>query len=166
MDNKQITKELALKVYREFEKYDKSIMVVIKGHLLVEESLNVIIDNFVHHPSKLAKSRLSFFQKIHLARSMSVSDQDNSVWKLIEKLNSLRNDVAHKLNSENRQDKIDELIRLYEDEIEESDEIETSNQEQTLKFAVSFCLGFLMAYELEVKRFRKIVDKLDATFNK
>jgi hypothetical protein len=45
--------------------------VVLKGHLLIEEALDGIISNFVFHSERIGEARLSFAQKVNLARSMS-----------------------------------------------------------------------------------------------
>lgn len=58
---------------------DRESLVILKGHLLIEESLNFIIENFVHHSEFMNNAKLTFYQKLNIARSMSLSEQDNSM---------------------------------------------------------------------------------------
>lgn len=152
-----------------FSEIDRESVVILKGHLMIEESLDNIICNFVHHKNPIHKARLNFIQKIYIAKSMSVSDSDHSMWLLIEKINTLRNDFSHNLTSEKRQDKIKTVIALYKKETEGNDfNYDWKGMElyEQLVFVISLCLGFLGTFEKEVDRFRKIVDKLDRMHNK
>ncbi|MEM5563846.1 hypothetical protein WNY78_01960 [Psychroserpens sp. AS72] len=151
-----------------FEELDESSIIVIKGHLLVEESLNNIIENFVHHSGIIQKARLSFSQKILIAKSMSLTEQNHSIWNVINKLNTLRNDFAHRLTSETRQHKIDDLIKLLKIEVESLDDekLDLSDQNTALNYVISLCIGFLSSFEEEVDRFRSMINHLDKTMNK
>jgi hypothetical protein len=53
---------------------DETALVVVKGHLLIEESLNSIISAFVFHPEFIQEANLRFAQKLSIARSMSLDD--------------------------------------------------------------------------------------------
>jgi hypothetical protein len=62
---------------------------------LVEKALNQIIEDFIFHADKIVEARLSFAQKIHFARSISLDEHDNSMWNLVT---ALRNDFAHEFD--------------------------------------------------------------------
>jgi hypothetical protein len=51
---------------------DETALVVLKGHLLIEESLEAIISDYVLHPEFVEKARLGFEKKMYLARSISI----------------------------------------------------------------------------------------------
>ncbi|NRS90896.1 hypothetical protein HNQ02_003847 [Flavobacterium sp. 7E] len=148
---------------------DKESLVILKGHLLIEESLNFIIENFVHHSDFMNKAKLTFYQKLNIARSMSVSEQENSMWLLIEKINTLRNDFAHRLESDKRESKIQVILSLYKTEMKSTDfedDWENEDLPTFLAFVISLCLGFLTALEAEIKRFKSIINIVDKSTNK
>jgi len=168
MDKKRLEekhKELA-KVFGEI---DKESLVVLKGHLLLEESLNFIIENFVHHSDFINKAKLSFYQKLNVARAMSLTEQNNSMWTLIEKINTLRNDFSHRLESDKREEKINLIISLYKSEMKGSEfehDWENEDLPTFLAFVISLCLGFLAGFESEVERFQRVVAIMNKSMNK
>jgi hypothetical protein len=81
---------------------DNAALVILKGHLVIEERLTAVIEKFVFHPEHLDKARLTFAQKLAIARSLSLDEDTNSMWNLIEKLNTLRNKLSHSLDGEPR----------------------------------------------------------------
>jgi len=148
---------------------DEVALIVLKGHLLIEESLGRIISNFVFHEDKIDSARLSFYQKVWIGRSMSLREQDNSMWDLIVAINALRNDLAHSLNSPKRQNKIDRVLSLYEAEtVDMEDGPKLSEFDEAhikIAFAISLCTGFLSTFEAEVERFKAVVGTLDRLMN-
>src|SRR5690349_1914719 len=73
---------------------DELALVVLKGHLLLEEQLERIISKFLLHPEYLERANLRFAQKVALARTMSLDEQENSMWELLLAVNGLRNELA------------------------------------------------------------------------
>ncbi|NBB06666.1 hypothetical protein [Pseudomonas monteilii] len=72
---------------------------VLKAHLYVETLLRDFCLRSVRNPAHLQEARLSFKQVTQLARSLCVLDGENFdfCWLLVEKLNTLRNMMAHEL---------------------------------------------------------------------
>lgn len=166
---KERLKEKNAELAKIFGAIEKESLVILKGHLLIEESLNFIIENFVHHSDFMNKAKLTFYQKLNIARSMSLNEQENSMWVLIEKINTLRNDFSHRLESDKRESKIQVIISLYKTEMKSTDfehDWENEDLPTFLAFVISLCLGFLTAFEAEVKRFKRFVDILDKSVNK
>ena len=91
---------------------DDVTLIVLKGHLLVENILFVLTESAFAHPQYLDSVRLSFHQLANIVRAAVPQRSDDPAWQLIFKLNSLRNDLAHKLESDTRQSRITELINL------------------------------------------------------
>lgn len=168
MDKKRLEekhKELA----KVFGKIDTESIVILKGHLLLEESLNFIIENFVHHSDFINKAKLTFYQKLNVARAMSLTEQNNSMWTLIEKINTLRNDFSHRLESDKREEKIKVIVSLYKSEMNGSEfehDWEKEDLPTFLAFVISLCIGFLASFEAEVKRFQSVVTIMNKSMNK
>jgi hypothetical protein len=151
-----------------FGAVDETVLVVLKGHLLIEEQLDDIIRRFLFHPVYLDSARLSFSQKLHIARSMSLDEHSNSMWEIALKLNSLRNDFAHLLDANKRNLKTRALIDAYFKEANEDGHlalVRDQKEHVVLSFAVSYFMGFLSSFKAEVTRFRKIIDGIDSIVN-
>ena len=71
------------------------LLIVLKGHLLVEEKLRAIISSSVANPEYIENARLSFANVLQLARAFVGHLNDSSCWTAAEKLNSTRNKLAH-----------------------------------------------------------------------
>jgi hypothetical protein len=142
---------------------DDEALVVLKGHLIVEEKLDEIIEAFVFHPEQLEAARLSFAQKVVIARSLSLDEHENTVWDLILKLNTLRNRLAHSLDGTARDRAMEALRVSYSREFggkppEETDVI-------FLTSVATLSLGFLGSFLKEVNRLRKFLSAIDPAIN-
>jgi hypothetical protein len=144
-----------------FGHVDETAQIVLKGHLLIEESLESIISTFVFHPEFVEMAKLSFAQKLSIARAMSLNEHENEMWEIAAKLNSLRNEIAHKLYSPKRVAKTKALIELYlrlSADMPESDTLNEHEERVLLSFAVVLFLGFLKGFQAEIDR-RRLIDE-------
>ncbi|WP_462249235.1 hypothetical protein [Ekhidna sp.] len=157
-----ISKESYLSLFQEYyNKVDEELIAILKGHLLIEKLLNQIIEEFVFHPEILPETRLSFYQKIHLARSISYSEQDNTMWKLVTAFNTLRNEYAHNLDSDAKEKKLEKLKQLYivETKGSEFEKVWEEGNVIGIAYSMSMIIGFLTSFEKEVKSFKNFVNK-------
>ena len=142
---------------------DDLTLVVLKGHLLLEEKLERIITRYLPNPQHLDAARLSFFSRLSLARAMCWSHHSSDMWPIIEALNTLRNDLAHNLES----DKLEQRIARFETLLYESvehpeldDRFKAETQTGRVRLAVAYLLGFLNRFEIDVEAFRRQTDAL------
>jgi hypothetical protein len=146
---------------------DRPALMVLKGHLVIEEKITIAIENFMFHPEHLEDARLTFAQKIAISRSMSLDEDKNTMWDLITKLNTLRNRLAHSLKGEPRAKAMAALRDAYAKERDgKLEEWEKNEDEPLLLTVLSMCLGFLGSFEEEVERFKDYVNKLDHVINR
>jgi hypothetical protein len=151
---------------RHLNAVDGTALVVLKGHLLIEQELDKILKTFVFHPKFFGLAKLRFAQKIALARSISLDESENSMWSLALNINSLRNDLAHSLHSSKRARKIESVLSsLKREAAEQSKQFATAPEHTRIAVAVFLTLGFLSSFLQEVVRFRSLVDVLDHTVN-
>ena len=73
---------------------------VIKAHLVAESLLYQIIEKFVPNPSSLNEARLSFPQLLSVVQAFRHIPRERWIWNSLRKLNTLRNEYAHRLSSE------------------------------------------------------------------
>ena len=87
-----------------------SVLVVLKGHLLIEEQLRQIVDEHVKKPRALVKARFSCSQVICLAEAFCSERAPLWLWDSLRKLNSLRNDIAHQIEPNEFQERIANIV--------------------------------------------------------
>ena len=89
--------------------------MLLKGHLLIEEQIRLIVHRRLRNPNVLteANSRLETHQAIQLARAFFPPGHMPEIWSAALKLNTLRNDIAHNLRSqESLTDKVSAWVQL------------------------------------------------------
>ena len=144
---------------------DDAALIVLKGHLVLEERLTAVIEKFVFEPDFIDRARLSFAQKVAIARSMSLDQSRNSVWELIDKLNTLRNKLAHSLDGEPRAKALQAVRDAFQKEVAEVHQEGQEDERVLLSGAISMCLGFVHSFEREVERFKDYVSIMNRAIN-
>ncbi len=94
-------------------------LLVLKGHLLVERLLEKYLQHNLANSSELDGAHLSFAQKLSLVAALHADPASSWLWKAIHLLNSLRNELSHRLESE----RYDPLLRDFFREVESSPEL-------------------------------------------
>ena len=147
---------------------DEVAQIVLKGQLLIEESLTRIIAKFVFHPKLIPPLRLGFVQKMDLARSMSLDESENGMWNMIAAINELRNQLSHSLDTNKRILKVDKLRQLYLELCKgepQTELVKKGEESQLVSFDIAQCLGFLGSFEAEVDRFKELINEYDKVRN-
>ena len=72
-------------------------LIILKGHLLIEELLFDQVASAMRNVSELKLSRLSFDRLVHLTKALFGFSNDQRLWQAVEKLNMLRNELIHHL---------------------------------------------------------------------
>lgn len=160
--------ELEERYIAELQNIDELALVVLKGHLLLEELLSQVIETFVFHAELAESARLSFGQKVSLARSMSLDESENSMWSVVSSINSLRNDMAHAIDSPKRAAKLNAVRENYLREIAEHprrEELQGADDLTIVTLAVGLCLGFVHTFTEEVDRLKGFINTLDIVIN-
>jgi len=157
-------KELALY----FNKIDPFVDVTLKAHLKIESLLDDIIDMFVFNSEFIFKARLTFSQKIKLARSISLDNSKDAIWDIIILINKIRNDAVHDIKLE-KKDKYIKKLDLFMNKERKDRQIKDEWAEYTdsekLGLTTSLCIGFLNKFKEEVMRFKDVVSDVDKIMN-
>ncbi|MCR9248573.1 MAG: hypothetical protein NXI31_26400 [bacterium] len=89
------------------------VLVVLKGHLLVEEQLDRLIAASCRRPEDLDQARLTFSQKLSLASALIGSFSQK---RFVERLNRMRNKLAHRLDGYSLEQELNDVLRSYDSE--------------------------------------------------
>lgn len=131
-------------------------LITLKGHLLIEEVLDDLIKHRCSHPEKLGDVEISFSLKAKLANAFWGTKLDNGykipdyTWKAVEALNSLRNDFAHRLESQTAEKKIQKFLKIASQNKSSIDD--PSKTAGNLANTISFLYAVLTSFEDVIKR--------------
>ena len=133
---------------------DDLSLIVLKGHLLIEEMLIDIRDKLLPHAEYLDSVNISFNQLLHVIRSAIESKYDHKSWDLIIEFNRLRNKLIHNLEPPKLKILLTQLFNLYS-QTQPSDEIHINKSgevkldtTQRLRNVVVDCMQFLVSVSL------------------
>ena len=136
---------------RHMPKSDDLALIVLKGHLLVEEELNEIRAIKFSEPEALFSARLSFSQRLAVLKALVGSGKDSSFcFSAIEQLNGLRNQLAHNLEPKELEQRVEKFLS----ELEEAGlESEFAKEKGTvrLKRCIALLCGRLSGYQQAFK---------------
>jgi hypothetical protein len=117
---------------RHFPKRSNDLtLVVLKGHLLLEQGINRLLTALLRFPEEIERANLHFYQKLCLIRALnpiqlSVGAADllraaggdpkavgaTDLLDVVEKLNTLRNRLAHHLDHPEIELRVKEILSL------------------------------------------------------
>jgi len=153
MDTKSDVKKHLDRFQRLFPKTDDFSLIILKGHLLIEEIINRIFDSKCQHPEFFEKAKLSFYQKVQILRALSeYGDDSSNPWNSLLSLNSIRNKIAHNIEPENLNNGIDDFIFAR---FNKKRMVEFANSEERITGLIKefFILsGYMEAYSVKEKR--------------
>jgi hypothetical protein len=120
-------------------------LVILIGHLLIEEALVRILQVCSENPQYLDDARLTFHQRLSIARAISPTGTLEDPWSFVSRLNKIRNSLAHNADVADLAARVDDLLRLS---FEEDFTQPASERERArfLRTALASCGGHLAGY--------------------
>ena len=85
-------------------------LVILKGHLLIEEQVRQIIDERMKKPEALKDARIECYQAICIAEAFCPEEHEY-IWNSVKKLNKIRNELAHQTEPVGLDDRIDDFVK-------------------------------------------------------
>ena len=124
-------------------------LIILKGHLLIEEQLRTIVKKRIrgYIALDLDNHSWSFFHVVHLAEALCHNEDDEIIWECIRKLNKIRNDIAHILEPKGLSDRADDLNSSWPSGFEEGNQKELLNL--TLWSMFTFLSGLARNSEIQ-----------------
>ena len=127
---------------------DDVSLVVLKGHLIVEELLVALVERHCFNPSSLAKARLSFAQTTYVAQALFRLPASAPWWEPIRQLNILRNSLVHQLQPKELEEKVTNLYSLcWKPRPEDPRQIEPKTPAGKATFSIIYLMGQLAALD-------------------
>ena len=89
-------------------------LILLKGHLLIEELLRGYIDRKLPNPSAFKHDQFLFAKVLMICRALTPPKASSWAFDAAKKLNDVRNKVAHELDSPEVQGELEKFISLVE----------------------------------------------------
>ena len=123
------------------------ISTVLIAHLKIEAEADRLISLISVKPEALESTRLSANQKFKLCEALwGNPDTDENFWEALEKLNILRNEIAHGLRHQELERKLRAFISTIADD-------EKGFEGQSLLDSLIICLCFLYHDMTELEKY-------------
>jgi hypothetical protein len=113
------------------------IYPVLRTHLFVEELMHDYISKIFKNPDALEGSHLSFSQVVCLVKASNEKlTLKFALWPALNQLNSIRNQLAHKIEAKNISKKIKSFIDFIKKEMEIEDDLYPDGASESRRFAI------------------------------
>lgn len=85
-------------------------LIVLKGHLLIEEGLHALAAREIRYPRALREAKFGYYQILHVAKGLCYARDMDFAWQMMERLNSLRNTLAHDLDEVKFRERLEKFL--------------------------------------------------------
>jgi hypothetical protein len=148
-------------MFEQFSRNNPAYVPVFNGHGLIEGLIDELLSESVKHPNSLHEN-YTFAQRLNILQSVSPLPSTSLIWRLLAKLNALRNAVAHRSNPE----KLLKLLREIQAIIRES-KLRTPNEENKPDWVIGYAFA-MASFDLDLlitttrlrNRVKRLLDKL------
>jgi hypothetical protein len=141
-------------------KFNALMLAVLKGHLIIEQAMDELLRASFFHPDHVREDRFSFAQKARMCRSMSLVENKDGLWTVLSAVNKLRNQIAHSLDADEIQKKMDKLRKVFLSTLtaKQAASLEGQPDDFVAQSACVLCAGFLTMLQGDAKSRRKVID--------
>ena len=129
-------------------------MILLKGHLVLEQAVNSLIGMHVEDPKNIDSMGLMFDKKIKLLAAL-MGQQFPDLYRHLRRLNRIRNKMAHEVFF----DKYHKDLKLWACAVNGYTP-KTLNNKRTYKNSVIKAFSFLAGYLVGLERGKRIAAKL------
>ncbi|PKN18895.1 MAG: hypothetical protein CVU71_08870 [Deltaproteobacteria bacterium HGW-Deltaproteobacteria-6] len=93
-----ISHDITYQYVARVKKHDDELGIVLKGHLLLEHVMNLMIEKGFKQPRAILSDHRSYSFSVKARLLFESNDLPEHVFNNITRLNRIRNELAHKLN--------------------------------------------------------------------
>jgi hypothetical protein len=116
MDFFEQLRERAQKIGQHINKETDTTIIILKGHLLVEETLSEILKYTLKesNPMTIKIHNMMFAQKANLVWALKHDKIKLNIWPSLKRLNTIRNKMAHSLEPSDIDSLIEDFVKSVE----------------------------------------------------
>jgi hypothetical protein len=117
------------------------LLIILKGHLIIETALVDICDRLLRNPSALERNKIGFSARLNLVCALLDPDYlPPNIFHALRDLNRLRNDLAHNLEPADFDTTLERFFRRF-DEFEDLRPLHDSDR--AVANRLTGCIAFL-----------------------
>lgn len=105
-DSLEKAADAKLRVIKHLRKQDDLSLIILKGHLLIEELLFTLVSSAAKDPSAIKSAKLGYYELASVAKALFYESRVGPIWGAIFELNKLRNTLVHDLEPPNLNEKL------------------------------------------------------------
>lgn len=132
-----------LRVMKHLPQQGDLSLIVLKGHLLIEEILFAIVESSVKYPDAIRSANLRYYTLASIAKALSYEDRAAPIWDAVFVLNALRNTFAHNLEPRDLEDKLRQFGRALSGGSPEGERLAVADPEGQIVASIEFMCGYL-----------------------
>lgn len=102
-----------MKCYKHLPGPEDLEMSILKGHLLAETRMREYISKKLPNPGGCDLDAFKFSQLVQIARGLCASSKHDGLWQSIQRLNILRNRLAHELDDQRFTSALDDFLTYH-----------------------------------------------------
>jgi hypothetical protein len=121
-------------------------LIVLKGHLLLEEQMDLLLDVYLENPKPFRRMRPTFSTRLAVLRSLIITHSSDRFLNAAEKLNVLRNKLAHHLEAPELERHIEMFLGILEGESDPPPPAHTVSPVKRLRVAIAFLCAVIAGY--------------------
>ena len=95
-------------------------LIILKGHLLLEDLMREYCASKMEDEKALKEAKLSYIQTMYLTKSLQKELPRDWLWTGLQKVNSLRNLLAHNLSPDDYERKRNEFIEFVKSNMDDA----------------------------------------------
>lgn len=114
-------------------------LLVLKSHLLIEEQINWTLREVMPNAAALDDGRFTFYQRVQVLRAINRVDRMDKTLDFAERLNRIRNMLAHKLEPTG----IDDEVKTFVTDFAASMAMKTFNVTAPTNHQLTLCVSYI-----------------------
>ncbi|KQT17791.1 MULTISPECIES: hypothetical protein [unclassified Bradyrhizobium] len=136
---------------------ESSIAIALNAHLEIEGNLDDYLNAIFAHPKYLHQARLSYYDKLAVARAYTPIAHDRPEWEMMTLINTIRNRIAHRNKDEVLQIDVSRLRAIVFQAFEKLQaELTGAAPSEVIIYATAICCGFLLVLTEEVSQTERV----------
>jgi hypothetical protein len=146
------------------------LATTLKCHICIEEGINRVLNAYFPAPLPLKALHLEASQKLLLLQSILPKTNKDRIVLVFEKLNQLRNGLAHSFDSNKVQERLTGLVAAYREHYLEQLPLDQRTLPDSLGEQITLisahALGDLCGLERELQQFREQLNRFNEAKSK
>jgi hypothetical protein len=133
------------------------VTVALNAHLEIEGELDEYLSLIFEHSKYLDDARLSYFDKVCIARAYTPVSHDRFEWEVMIFINAMRNKIAHRSRKKALKIDVGQLrTTLLDNATSLRNIVDGGDHKEVVIYAAAICSGFLAVLQEQLAQHKGI----------